>query len=151
MLRAMGAQAGLASKRPGRRPGEQDRPAGRVLLAVGAAVAAVAAVAYLVAIATHPMAAMLKGFDLQVYVDGGKQALHNPGNLYSWHYQNHPGIKFTYPPFAALLFAAGSAVPFHALVGLVAVVSTVALAATIWIAFRELGWRPPARTGATLL
>jgi Glycosyltransferase family 87 len=151
MLRAMGARAGLVSKRPGRRPGEQDRAGGRVLLVLGAAVAAVAAVAYLVALATHPMAAMLKGFDLQVYVDGGKQALHHPGNLYSWHYQNHPGIKFTYPPFAALLFAAGSALPFHALVGLVAVVSTVALAATIWIAFRELGWRPPARTGATLL
>ena len=148
MLRAMGARAGLVSKRP---VGEQDRAGGRVLLAVGAAVAAVAAVAYLVALATHPMAAMLKGFDLQVYVDGGKQALHHPGNLYSWHYLNHPGIKFTYPPFAALLFAAGSALPFHALVGLVALVSTVALAATIWIAFRELGWQPPARTGATLL
>ena len=34
---------------------------------------------------------------------------------------------------------------------LVAAVSTVALTATIWIAFRELGWQPMARAGATLL
>ena len=36
--------------------------------------------------------------------------------------------------------------------GLVSLVSTFALAATVWIAFRELGWRSlPARLGATLL
>ena len=151
MLRAMGTQVSLVSKRPGRRPGEQDRAGGRVLLITGAAVAAVAAVAYLAAVATHPMAAMLKGFDLQVYLDGGQQALHHWGNLYHWYYQNHPGIQFTYTPFAALLFAVGSVLPFHALVALVAAVSTVALAATIWIAFRELGWQPMARAGATLL
>ncbi len=148
MLRAMGAQVSQVSKAPA---GEQDRAGGRALLITGAAVAAVAAVAYLVAVATHPMATMLKGFDLQVYLDGGQQALHHSGNLYSWYYQTHPGIQFTYTPFAALLFALGSAVPFHALVALVAAVSTVALTAAIWIAFRELGWQPMARAGATLL
>ena len=148
MLRAMGAQVRLVSKHPA---GEQDRAGGRALLITGAAVAAVAAVAYLVAVATHPMAVMLKGFDLQVYLDGGQQALHHSGNLYHWYYENHPGIQFTYTPFAALLFAVGSVLPFHALVALVAAVSAVALTATIWIAFRELGWQPMARAGATLL
>jgi alpha-1,2-mannosyltransferase len=148
MLRAMGAQVSLVSKGPA---GEQDRAGGRALLITGAAVAAVAAVAYLVAVATHSLDTMLKGFDLQVYLDGGQQALHHSGNLYHWYYQNHPGIQFTYTPFAALLFAVGSVLPFHALVALVAAVSTVALAATIWIAFRELGWQPMARAGATLL
>ena len=148
MLPAMGAQVRLVSKHPA---GEQDRAGGRALLIAGAAVAAVAAVAYLVAVATHPMDAMLKGFDLQVYLGGGQQALHHSGNLYTWYYENHPGIQFTYTPFAALLFAAGSALPFHALMALVAAVSAVALAATIWIAFRELGWQPMARAGATLL
>jgi alpha-1,2-mannosyltransferase len=142
------AQAGLVSRRPA---GEQDQAGGRALLIAGAVVAAVAAAAYLTALATHPMAAMLKGFDLQVYLDGGQQALHHPGNLYSWHYENDLGIQFTYTPFAALLFAVGSVLPFHVLLGLVALVSTLALAATVWIAFRELGWRTPARTGATLL
>jgi len=148
MLRAMGAQVSLVSKHPA---GEQDRAGSRALLITGAAVAAVAAVAYLVAVATHPMATMLKGFDLQVYLGGGQQALHHSGNLYTWYFENHPGIQFTYTPFAALLFAVGSVVPFHALVALVAAVSTVALTATIWIAFRELGWQQMARAGATLL
>ena len=148
MLRAMRAQVDLAGRR---QAGDQDDPGGRGLLIAGAVVAAVAAVAYLAALASHPMAAMLKGFDLQVYLDGGQQALHHAGNLYTWSYDNHPGIQFTYTPFAALLFAVGSVVPFHALMGLVAAVSTVALAATIWIAFRELGWQPMARAGATLL
>ena len=144
----MRAEVGLAGGRPA---SARDGTRGRVLLITGAAVAAVAAVAYLVAVATHPMAAMLKGFDLQVYLDGGRQALHHPGNLYSWHYDNHPGIQFTYTPFAALLFAAGSVLPFRALMGLVALVSTAALGTTVWIAFRELGWRGTTRIGATLL
>ena len=144
----MRAEAGVASSPPavGR-----DETGGRLLLIVGAVVAAVSAVAYLTAIAAHPMAAMLKGFDLQVYLDGGRQALHHSGDLYSWHLASHLGIQFTYTPFAALLFALGTAVPFRLLMGLVALVSTVALTATVWIAFRELGWRGTARLGATLL
>jgi alpha-1,2-mannosyltransferase len=144
----MRAEVGLASKRPAT---ARDDARGRLLLIVGAVVVAVAAIAYLTAIATHSMDTMLKGFDLQVYLDGGKQALHHSGNLYTWHYPTHPGIQFTYTPFAALVFALGSALPFHALMGLVALVSTAALAATVWIAFRELGWRGTARLGATLL
>jgi alpha-1,2-mannosyltransferase len=45
----------------------------------------------------------------------------------------------------------GSLLPFRLLMDLVALVSTFALVATVWIAFRELGWRPVARTGVTLL
>jgi alpha-1,2-mannosyltransferase len=144
----MSTGLGLARSRPA---SEQGTSGDRVLLIVGAAVAAVAAVAYLVALATHPAAAVLKGFDLQVYLGGAGQALHDPGNLYSWVYDGHPGIQFTYTPFAALLFTLGRAVPFRALMGLVVVVSVYALLAAVWIAFRELGWRPAARAGMTLL
>jgi alpha-1,2-mannosyltransferase len=144
----MGTEVGLVSRRPASEQGQTPR---RVLLAVGATVAAVAAAAYLAALATHPMTALLKGFDLHVYLGGGQQALHHPGNLYSWYYQNHPGIQFTYTPFAALVFAVGSLVPFRVVMDVVALVSTFALAATVWIAFRELGWRPATRTGAMLL
>jgi alpha-1,2-mannosyltransferase len=144
----MSAEVGLASRRPA---SEQGAATSRVLLIAGAVVAAVAVVAYLVAQATHPVNALLKGFDLQVYLGGGQQALHHPGNLYSWIYDRNPGIQFTYTPFAALLFAVGSLLPFRLLMDLVAVVSTFALVATIWIAFRELGWERAARTGATLL
>jgi alpha-1,2-mannosyltransferase len=144
----MRAEVGVASTSPAI---AQDDARGRVLLIVGAVVAAVAAVAYIAALATHPMSTMLKGFDLQVYLDGGQQALHHPGNLYSWHFPNHPGIQFTYPPFSALLFAIVSTLPFRLLMGLAALISTAALVATVWIAFRELGWRGTARLGATLL
>jgi alpha-1,2-mannosyltransferase len=122
-----------------------------VLLAVGTGVAATAAIAYLVAIAAHPMAAMLKGFDLRVYLGGARQALHGPRDLYSWTYDGHPGIQFTYTPFAALLFTAGLALPATALMSLVSAVSVLALCATVAIAFRELGWRGAPGLGATLL
>lgn len=144
----MSIGAVLAGRRPS---GERAANADRVLLAAGAAVALVAAAAYIVALATHPVTALLKGFDLSVYLGGAGQALHHPGDLYSWSYHGHPSIKFTYTPFSALLFTGGRVLPFRALMGLVALVSTFSLLATIWIAFRELGWRPVARAGATLL
>jgi hypothetical protein len=52
---------------------------------------------YLAAIATHPLAAMLKGFDLQVYLGGARQAMRHPRDLYTWTDDGHLGIKFTYP------------------------------------------------------
>jgi alpha-1,2-mannosyltransferase len=132
--------------------GGADGRGARTLLIAGGIVAAVAAVAYIVALATHPWKSLLNGFDLQVYLGGAHEALHHVASLYTWHYRNDLGIQFTYTPFAALLFAAGLAVPFKALMGLVSLASTFALAATVWIAFRELGWRSMAtRAGATLL
>jgi alpha-1,2-mannosyltransferase len=118
---------------------------------VGAAVAAAAVAAYLAAIAAHPVTAMLKGFDLQVYLGGARQALSRPGQLYAWTYDGRPGIRFTYTPFAALLFAAGLALPFRVLMSLATAVSGLALGVTAAIAFRELGWRGTRRLGATLL
>lgn len=138
-----------ADARPTRQ--RPSRPCGRTLLIAGTAVAAVAAIVYLVALATHPMNAMLKGFDLQVYLGGAHQALHHSHVLYTWDYQNHPGIQFTYTPFAALAFAAGLALPFTGLMAIVTVVSLFALVATIWIAFRQLGWEKTSRLGATML
>jgi alpha-1,2-mannosyltransferase len=137
----------------GRAAGQPDtvKPGGRTLLIAGAVVAAVAAIAYLIALATHPMNTNLKGFDLQVYLGGAHQALHHSHNLYTWKYEGDPGIQFTYTPFAALAFAAGLALPFKALMAVVTVVSLFCLVATIWIAFRQLGWEKTSRLGATLL
>jgi hypothetical protein len=69
---------------------------------------------------------MLKGFDLGVYLDGGRLALHDQGALYSWHLAGYPGIQYTYTPFAALLFAVLPKIPFRALMGLAAGVLAVA-------------------------
>jgi alpha-1,2-mannosyltransferase len=146
----MRADVSLASGRAAGRP-DTVQPGGRTLLIVGAVVAAVAAIAYLVAVATHPMNDMLKGFDLQVYLGGARQALHHSHALYTWDYQRHPGIQFTYTPFAALAFAVGLALPFKALMAVVTAASLFSLVATIWIAFRQLGWEKTSRLGATLL
>jgi alpha-1,2-mannosyltransferase len=146
----MRADVGLASRRAAVRP-ETVQAGGRTLLIVGAAVAAVAAIVYLVALATHPMDAMLKGFDLQVYLGGAHEALHHSHSLYTWEFEKHPGIQFTYTPFAALVFAAGLALPFTGLMAVVTVLSLFALVATVWIAFRELGWEKTSRLGATML
>jgi alpha-1,2-mannosyltransferase len=120
-----------------------------MLLAVGIAVATASVGLYAVALATHPAISTLKGFDLRVYLMGGELAMHSPSQLYTWQLQ--PGIQFTYTPFAALLFALITSVPFRVLLDVAAVVSIASLTATVWIAFRELGWRGTSRTGATLL
>src|ERR1700749_180387 len=141
----MRADAGLTVRTGSRTRRRARGPArDRVLLAAGAAVAAAAAAAYLTAIATHPMAALLKGFDLRVYLGAAHQALSQPGRLYAWTYDGHPGIQFTYPPFAALLFAAGRALPFTALMGLVTRISVVALGVTLLVAGLAL-WTEPAQ------
>ena len=145
----MSADVDLTSERP---VSERGASAGRALLIAGAAVGAVAALAYVAALATHPVSTLLNGFDLRVYLDGAAQAIHHPAHLYTWEYAGHPNIKFTYTPFAALVFAGGRALPFTAMLGLVALVSVFALLATVWIAFRELGWRSLSRrAGVTLL
>jgi alpha-1,2-mannosyltransferase len=146
----MRADVSLADGRAAGRP-DTVKPGGRTLLIAGTVVAAVAAVAYLVALATHPMNTNLKGFDLQVYLGGAHEALHHSHSLYTWDFEKHPGIQFTYTPFAALAFAAGLALPFKALMAVVTVVSLFCLVATIWIAFRQLGWEKTSRLGATLL
>jgi alpha-1,2-mannosyltransferase len=143
----MRTDTGLASLYPATETrGRRDH---RMLLAVGILVVAAAAGLWAAALATHPAISTLKGFDLHVYVMGGELARTNPSTLYTW--QQQPGIQFTYTPLAALLFALVTSVPFHVLLDITAGLSIAAVAVTVWIAFRELGWRGRARTGATLL
>jgi alpha-1,2-mannosyltransferase len=143
----MRTDTGLAILDPATEP--RRRREYRILLAVGIAVAAASAGLLAVAVATHPAISTLKGFDLHVYLMGGELAKNNPSRLYTWQLQ--PGIQFTYTPFAALLFALITGVRFRVLLDVMAVVSVASVAVTVWIAFRELGWRGMARTGATLL
>jgi alpha-1,2-mannosyltransferase len=123
------------------------------VLPVGAAVFAVAVVAYLIVVASHSADTMLNGFDLQVYLEGGKLARWKPDTLYTWHAYKEPGIMFTYTPFAAMVFAVLSFLPWRVLEDVAAVASTLALLTTVWIAFRELGMggRRAERLGWTLL
>ena len=102
-------RTGPSSRRDGTGP-----PGAARCWSSGAVVAAAAAAAYLAALAAHPMDVHAQGLR-PAGVPGRRRSRRctSPANLYSWHYDGHPGIQFTYTPFAALLFAGGLALPFH--------------------------------------
>jgi alpha-1,2-mannosyltransferase len=102
---------------------------------------------YLVLLVTHA-GVMLNWYDLNVYNHAGLIARTQPARLYAW--QLHPGIKFTYTPFASLVFALGSLLPWPALRWLMTVASVAAVAVTVWLTLGALGWRGRSRTTALL-
>jgi alpha-1,2-mannosyltransferase len=116
-------------------------------LAWAAAVCALALAAYLAGVALKHPGQMLNWYDLKVYDHAGLIARSTPRRLYTW--ELHPGIKFTYTPFYALVFAVCSLLPWAVLSWLMTVTSLVALAATLWLTLGALGWR--GRQRATLL
>jgi len=104
--------------------------------------------AFVAGIAARRPGLTLGWYDLNVYNHAGLIARTLPAQLYTW--QLHPGIKFTYTPFASLVFAAGSLLPWAVLRWLMTVASLAALAATVWLTLGALGWRGRARVTALL-
>jgi alpha-1,2-mannosyltransferase len=131
----------------GRGPDGRGRR-GTLGVAVAAGALAAALGCYLAVVLTHPLPDTLTWYDLNVYNDAGLIARHSPGRLYTW--QLHPGIKFTYTPFAALVFAAGSLFSWAVLKWLTTAVGAAALLATIWLTLGALGWRGARRAAALL-
>ncbi len=117
-------------------------------LPVAAAACALSVAGYAADMAWHHPGVMLSWYDLNVYNHAGLIARNLPARLYTW--QLHPGIKFTYTPFAALLFAFGSLLPWAVLKWLMTVASLAALAGTVWLTLGALGWRGRARATAML-
>ncbi|HUY50543.1 MAG TPA: glycosyltransferase 87 family protein [Streptosporangiaceae bacterium] len=117
----------------------------RVLMLGGLLALAAAFGLYVATIVTHPLGLMLAGFDLRVYRGAGLVALHDASSLYSW--QLVPGARFTYTPFAALLFAVATVFPWPAAMWLMAVSSLLALLATVWMTAGQLGWYGRRRLG----
>jgi len=116
-------------------------------LPVAAAVCAVAFAAYLVdAVLLHRPGHLLDWYDLNVYNHGGLIVRNAPRRLYTW--QLRRGIKFTYTPFAALLFAACSLLPWAALKWLMTVISLAAIGVAIWLTLGALGWQGRRRATA---
>jgi alpha-1,2-mannosyltransferase len=138
------------------------RPAPRraqlAVLAVGLVAFLGALAVYGVYLRTHPMTDWMDPVDLQVYRFGGLIAEHvrpyydprRGSPLYGWPGYEH--LKFTYTPFAALVFTFLN-VPGHTLLLILSVVvSILALVYAVWLAFGALGYRAGlARLGATLL
>ncbi len=103
-----------------------SRPASRPI-AMFAAVYAVSVAAFLLVIANGT-----QFVDLEVYRMGG-HAVIDGGPLYSVHVA---GLLFTYPPFAAVLFATLAPVPFPVAAAAVAAGSFIALPLIFYLALR---------------
>ncbi|MGH3150625.1 MAG: glycosyltransferase 87 family protein [Streptosporangiaceae bacterium] len=114
-------------------------PASAVLLAAVLAI-------YVADLATH-LSSMAAMRDLVVYRNGGlivRQVSppyngHLASPLYDWTGQN--GVQFTYPPFAAVIFAVASVLPWTLLRSAMTVASLAALGLSLWITFGALGYR----------
>ncbi len=148
----MTAVAGDAS------PATPVRPAlARALLIAGVAVFAVALGGYLAFTATQPEFRWLEAVDLGVYRRAGFVAagIRPPfratraASLYNW---PGLGLKFTYPPFAALVFTVLALPKWPVLLKLSIGVNIAALVTAIWVTLGGLGYRIGiARLGGTLL
>ena len=115
---------------------------------------------YLAYLAGHPYHWTLDPVDLGVYQSGGLivrhvRPLYDPhlaAPLYDWRGYENLHLKFTYPPFAAVVFALVSFIPWRVLPDISVLVNIAALLAALWFTFSGLGGRRgPTRLGATLL
>ena len=87
--------------------------------------------------------------DLQIYRWAGLVVRH-AGDLYGSRFP-HYHLRFTYPPMAALAFAAASAVPLPVLKWIITAGSIVSLVIALWLTWGILGYRrSAARVAATL-
>jgi alpha-1,2-mannosyltransferase len=140
-------------------PGRRERGAW-LLLGAGAAAFALAVALYAVYAKTHPYKWTLDPVDLAVYRAGGLIVRHiqpeyNPhayAPLYQWTGYGSLKLPFTYTPFAAIVFALVSFVPWTLLPHLSVAVNIGALVAALWFTFGGLGYRDlRVRLGGTLL
>jgi alpha-1,2-mannosyltransferase len=127
-------------------------PPWRRILAIAAVVVAAlffafALTAYLVDQALH-IDSVLTWYDLNVYNDAGLITRQLPSILYTWELK--AGVRFTYTPCAALLFAAGSLIPFWTLRWIMTISSLVAIPLTGWLTLGAMGRRGAGRIAATL-
>jgi alpha-1,2-mannosyltransferase len=130
------------------------------LLWAGAAAFVVAVALYVIYAEIHPYSWTLDPVDLGVYRSGGLIVRHirpvfDPklaAPLYDWGGYGSLGLKFTYTPFAAIVFAVVSFIPWKVLIDLSVGANIVFLALALWFTFGALGYRDRrVRLGATLL
>jgi alpha-1,2-mannosyltransferase len=100
---------------------------------------------YAVNLSVHPLHLLISDVDLGVYRDAGFVARRSPGQLYNW--QQSPGVRFTYTPFAAVLCVVLSALPWGLATWLMLTGSAICLLQAMWLTIGALGWEGSARLG----
>ena len=104
---------------------------------------------YFVSMSAHPGHMTLSWYDFRIYWDGGLVALHSPGTLYTWQFS--PQVRFTYTPFAALLFGLVSLMPWAVAKWLMTGASIASLILVVSMTLRQLGWQGRRWLGAAAL
>ena len=144
----------------GARSAPGAKPPGTRLLRVGLATFAVALGSYVIYAVIHVQNFTLDPVDLAVYRSGGLivrhvRPLYNAHlavPLYDWTGYSSLHLPFTYTPFAAIVFALISFVPWGVAQQLSVAVDIIALLAALWFTLGGLGYRQDRiRVGATLL
>lgn len=120
---------------------------GLTSLIVAGLLLATAIVAFVVDSVVHP-GVLLSWYDLNVYNDAGLITRQLPSYLYIW--QLASGIKFTYTPFAAIIFAVSSFLSWSALRWLMTLASLAAIPATAWLTLGAMGKRGVGRAAMAL-
>jgi alpha-1,2-mannosyltransferase len=138
----------------------EGKSSGTWLLLVGAVAFAVALGLYAVYTVIHPKSFTMDPVDLAVYRSGGLivrhvRPLYNPhlaAPLYDWVGYGKLHLPFTYTPFAAIVFAVISFVPWWLSQQLSVAIDILALLTALWLTLGGLGYRKDkVRLGATLL
>jgi alpha-1,2-mannosyltransferase len=129
------------------RPTTSPRRGGLVVLAGAAALASTLAL-YRINLLRNPPREILSLLDLRLYAAAGQVARHAPAALYRWQFL--PGMRFTYTPFAALLFAGLGHLPWPVLAALTTAASIGALGLAVWLTLGALGWAGRRHAGAAM-
>lgn len=146
----MQVQAKLAGA-PHQKDRHEGSPMAKTLriasLVVAALLFAAALVAFLTDAVVHP-GELLGWFDLNVYDDAGLIVRQLPSDLYLW--QLAVNIKFTYTPFAAIVFSGFSYLNWTALRWLMTLASLAAIPLTAWLTLGAMGKRGVGRAAMAL-
>ena len=120
------------------RAGGQRRYA-RLALWLAGGLLAVSFAGYAAEVLLHPIGQMLTGFDFHIFLLAGRHALRHPALVYGWKFTR--AVRFVYPPFAALVFAAVQALPTRVARDSMMLVSFAATPLTVWLTLGQMGLR----------
>jgi len=122
-----------------------DEDARTRLLIIGAVAFVIVLAGWLVYSYTRPGWYTLYPTDLGIYNDGGLIVRHvsppyDGKSLYAWHAADNDSLQFTYTPFAAVLFAVVSVIPWSLLPRLFQLANLVFLLIATWFTMDALGY-----------